>query len=86
MQALKAQGLSDAQIGTHAGTADTALSMALDPASVKPAQFAEAARGGRGGGTYGDPRPATAALGQLGVDAIVRQSVAAIRQAVSAAR
>jgi len=84
--ALKAQGLTDAQIGTHAGTADTALSMALDPALVKPGLLAEAARAGRAGGAYGDPRPASTALGQLGVDAVVQQSVAAIRQAVSATR
>ena len=86
IDALKAQGMTDAQIGTHAGTADTALSMALDPALVKPGLLAEAARAGRAGGAYGDPRPASPALGQLGVDAVVQQSVAAIRQAVSAAR
>jgi len=83
---LKAQGMTDAQIGTHAGTADTALSLALAPELVRPAMLAEAARAGRTGGTYGDPRPASAALGQPGVDAVVRQSVAAIRLAVSAAR
>ncbi len=84
--ALKAQGLTDAQIGTHAGTADTALSMALEPSLVKPGLLAEAARAGRAGGAYGDPRAATPALGQLGVDAVVQQSVAAIRQAVLATR
>jgi creatinine amidohydrolase/Fe(II)-dependent formamide hydrolase-like protein len=83
---LKAQGLTDAQIGTHAGTADTALSMAVAPDLVRPGLLAEAARAGRAGGTYGDPRPASAALGQPGVDAVVRQSVAAIQRAVSAAR
>ncbi len=86
ISALKTQGLTDAQIGTHAGTADTALSLALEPSLVKPGLLAEAARSGRSGGTYGDPRPATAALGQLGVDTVVQQSVAAIRQAVSATR
>jgi creatinine amidohydrolase/Fe(II)-dependent formamide hydrolase-like protein len=45
-----------------------------------------AARAGRQAGTLGDPRAATAALGQAGADAIVAQSVAALRRAVSAAR
>ena len=86
LDSLRAQGLSAAQIGTHAGTADTALTLALAPELVRPELLGEAARAGRPGGTLGDPRPATAALGQAGVDAIVQQSVAAIRQAVSAAR
>ena len=83
---LKASGLTDTQIGTHAGTADTALSMALAPELVRPGMLAQAALGGRAGGTYGDPRPASAALGQPGVDAVVAESVAAIRRALSAPR
>ena len=86
VEALKSKGLTDAQIGIHAATADTSLMMAVDPALVKPGLFAQAAREGRAGGTSGDPRPSSAALGQLGVDAIVQQSVTAIRQAVSAPR
>ncbi|MEO8857248.1 MAG: creatininase family protein [Burkholderiaceae bacterium] len=84
--ALKAHGLTAAQIGEHAGSADTSLQMALDPASVKTDKFAQAAREGRSGGTNGDPRASSAALGQLGVDAVVRQTVADIRAAVSAPR
>jgi creatinine amidohydrolase len=86
LDTLRARGLSPAQIGTHAGTADTALSLAVSPELVRTDLLAEAARAGRAAGTLGDPRPATAALGQPGVDAIVQQSVAAIRQAVSAGR
>lgn len=86
IQALKAKGLTDAQIGVHAGSADTALQMAVAPDSVHPSLFEQAAREGRAGGTSGDPRPATAALGQLGVDLVVQQSVAAIRAAVSSLR
>jgi creatinine amidohydrolase/Fe(II)-dependent formamide hydrolase-like protein len=86
VDALKARGLTDAQIGSHAGTADTSMLLAVDPSLVRPELFAEAARAGRAGGAYGDPRPATAALGQIGVDAVVQQSVAAIRQALSAPR
>lgn len=86
LDSLHAHGLSAAQIGTHAGTADTALSLAIAPELVRPDRLAEAARAGRAGGTLGDPRPATAGLGQAGVDAIIAQSVQALRQAVSAGR
>ncbi len=86
VQQLQAHGLSAAQIGTHAATADTSLLLALDPAGVRTGLLDAAARQGHAGGTGGDPRPATAALGQLGVDAVVTQSVAALRQAVSSAR
>ncbi len=84
--ALQAKGLSDTQIGTHAATADTSLLMAIDPTLVRPELFAQAASAGRAGGTGGDPRPSSAALGQLGVEAVVQQTVAAIRNALSAPR
>ena len=80
--ALKAKGLSDAEIGTHAGSADTSLLMAIEPAMVKPDKFAEAAKSGRAGGTLGDPRVATAALGQIATDAMVKMSVLAIQKAI----
>jgi creatinine amidohydrolase len=84
VQALRAKGLTDAQIGSHAGTADTSLQMAVDPAMVRPDRLDGAqssATGTSNNGTVGDPRPSTAALGQLGVDLIVAQTVAAIRKA-----
>jgi len=77
-QALRARGYSQTEIGTHAGLADTALSMALTPDLVRTDQLAKAATVA---GVAGDPRRATAELGELGVDLIVDQSVAAIRQA-----
>lgn len=80
--ALKAKGLSDAEIGTHAGSADTSLLMAIEPAMVKPDKFAEAAKVGRVGGTLGDPRASSAALGQLAADAMVKMSVLAIQKAI----
>ena len=82
VKALRAQGISDAQIGTHAGTADTALLMAIDPSAVRSDLLATSAREGLSTGTGGDPRAATAALGQLGVDAVVAETVAAIKAAV----
>jgi creatinine amidohydrolase len=81
VEALRAKGLSDAQIGTHAGSADTALLMALDAPMVQPARFEEAAKDGAAAGTLGDPRKATAALGELGVELIVTRTVDAIKAA-----
>ena len=82
VQALKAKSLTDAQIGTHAGVADTSLLMAVAPEMVRPGKLAAAAAAGRAGGAYGDPRASSAELGQLGVDAIITQATAAIRKAV----
>lgn len=82
-KALAARGLSSAEIGTHAGAADTSLSLALDPRLVR----LDVLHAGRdldaAHGVYGDPRRSSAALGELGVNAIVAKSVAAIRQAVA---
>lgn len=80
-QALRARGLSDAQIGTHAGAADTSLMMAVDPSLVKRERLADNPRGGSGNGINGDPRAASIALGQVGVELIVAKTVAAIRSA-----
>lgn len=81
VQALKDKGLSSAQIGTHAGSADTSLLMAVDASMVKPELFAAAAKAGSASGTAGDPRASSSELGKLGVDATVKQSVIAIRRA-----
>lgn len=86
MESLKAGGLVDAQIGSHAGSADTSLQLAVAPATVRPGLFEQAARDGRAGGTVGDPRAASARLGQAGADSIVLQTVAEIRAAVSSLR
>ena len=79
-KALREHGLSDAQIGLHAGAADTSLMLAVDPRLVRADRLGAAPVAGDG--TAGDPRPATAALGQLGVELIVAHSVNAIRRAV----
>lgn len=79
---LKRRGHGDAEIGLHAGLADTSLSLALDPTDVRTALLAAGARAGKGGGVHGDPTRSTAELGQLGVNRIVDASVAAIRAAV----
>lgn len=76
---LRAKGLTDVQIGSHAGTADTSLTMAIDPSLVRQDRLA--GEHSTVEGTAGDPSPSSAALGQLGVDLIVSQTVAAIRKA-----
>lgn len=83
---LRARGLSAAQVGTHAGAADTALQLAVAPETVRGGQLARAAREGAAGGVAGDPQAASAALGQEGADLIVTRSTAAIRAALGAAR
>ena len=85
-QALRAKGFTDAQIGIHAGLADTSLMMAIDASLVRPNVIASDARDAKAVGVTGDPRGSSAALGQLGVDLIVRRTVAAIRAAQSARR
>jgi creatinine amidohydrolase len=79
--ALKARGYSAAEIGTHAGLADTALTLALAPGMVRGEGLQPGAAVSATQGNYGDPRRASAALGQIGVDEIIRQTTHAIRAA-----
>ncbi len=76
---LARRGLTQAEIGSHAGLADTALALAIDPKLVRGDMLERAARSGEREGVRGDPRRATAELGQLGVQRVVETSVAAIR-------
>lgn len=82
-QALKRQGYRDEEIGTHAGLADTSLALAIDPRLVRADRLHSTTPPGPADGVYGDPRRATAELGQAGVDLIVAASVDAIRRAVA---
>ena len=82
IQALRSKGYSDAEIGTHAGLADTSLMLAIDKSQVRMDLLAEGAKTGPADGVYGDPRKASAELGQVGVRAIVDRSVQAIQEAV----
>jgi creatinine amidohydrolase/Fe(II)-dependent formamide hydrolase-like protein len=81
VEALRRAGYRDDEIGTHAGLADTSLALAVDPRLVRADLLKSAAPPDRRDGVYGDPRRASAELGQLGVDAIVRETVDAIRKA-----
>ena len=83
VRALEQRGFRPAEIGTHAALADTSLTLALDPSLVRTDLLRGDARFGPTDGVYGgDPRRATADLGQLGVDAIIAETVAAIRRDV----
>ena len=82
-QVLKARGYSEAEIGIHAGLADTSLALAVDPQLVRTTELSKSASRDAANGVTGDPRRATAELGDLGVDAIVRTSVATIRATVA---
>jgi len=82
VQALKDHGAPAAEIGTHAGLADTSLMLAIDPALVRQDKLASSGGLNESNGIYGGtPKHATAALGQLGVDLIIEHTVAAIRKA-----
>ncbi len=85
-QALRARGMSEAQIGVHAGLADTSLMMAIDPGRVRVDRLQGLAGTKSSTGVAGDPALASAALGQIGTQLIVDQSVQAIRQAIAARR
>ncbi len=76
-QLLKSKGFNDAEIGRHAGLADTSLMLATDPRLVRTD------RRRSGEGVLGDPRRSSAELGQLGVDLIVTRTTEAIRKAVT---
>jgi creatinine amidohydrolase/Fe(II)-dependent formamide hydrolase-like protein len=78
-KALRARGYADREIGTHAGLADTSLALAVDPSLVRRDQLQQPAAPG----VTGDPARATADLGKAGVDAIVADTVTAIRNATA---
>ncbi|HTZ34462.1 MAG TPA: creatininase family protein [Stellaceae bacterium] len=75
---LEAKGYSAAVVGKHAGLGDTSLMLAVDPRLVRMDRLKSTADAN---GVSGDPAQSSAALGQLAVDAIVAESVAAIRKA-----
>src|SRR5947209_8304902 len=82
-QALRQQGFSDAEIGTHAGAADTALSLAVDEKLVRSARLHDGSPLGVAEGVHGDPRRASAAAGRAGLDLIVARTREAIEREVA---
>jgi creatinine amidohydrolase/Fe(II)-dependent formamide hydrolase-like protein len=80
VRALKNRGYREEEIGTHAGLADTSLMLAVDPRQVRIGLLRSNIEFKSADGVYGDPRRSSAELGQLGVDAIVAQTVEAIQK------
>ena len=80
-QALEARGFAGNEIGVHAGLADTSLTLAIDPKLVRLDRLAAATGPASTTGVQGDARRSTAELGAIGVDAIVKATVEAIRRA-----
>ncbi len=78
---LARRGYTRDEIGTHAGLLDTSMSLALAPGLVRLERLRAGGKPDASTGVYGDPRRATAELGQVGVDIVVAQTVRAIRQA-----
>ena len=83
VDALRKRGFTADEIGTHAGVADTSLTLALAPDMVRTDRLAGTSKPAASDGVYGDPRRSSAEVGQLGVDAIVAATVAAIRRATT---
>jgi creatinine amidohydrolase/Fe(II)-dependent formamide hydrolase-like protein len=79
VEALKAKGFTDAEIGVHAGLADTSLMLAIDPSLVRTEPM-KTAGGDKSNGVNGDPAKSTSALGKIGVDLVVKKTVEAIRR------
>lgn len=80
---LRARGLGDA-IGKHADLMDTSLMLAVDPSMVRLSELRSAPKPDASVGVYGgDPRRASATLGELGIDAQVSAAVQAIRSAIA---
>ncbi|WP_267223273.1 creatininase family protein [Dyella silvae] len=80
-QQLRQKGFKDDEIGTHAGLADTSLQLAVAPQMVRLDSLQHGPRLGQADGVYGgDPRRASAELGQMGIDAIVLHTVDALKK------
>jgi len=83
VQFLESRGYTKDEIGQHAGLADTSLMLALDPHMVRTEQLKSAAKPSAQQGVVGDPRRASAELGQAGVDAVLKNTIDAIKKATA---
>lgn len=82
-QVLRSRGISEAQIGKHAGLADTSLMLAVDPLRIRAEPMRAPPAPEASSGVSGEPSQASAALGRIGTDLIVQRTEQAIRQALS---
>ena len=80
---LLSAGAKQAEIGTHAGLADTSLMLAIDPSLVRRDRLAAGPKPTAADGVYGgDPTRSSAEFGQIGVDLIVSGTAKAIQDFV----
>ena len=82
-EALRKLGVGDAEIGVHAGAADTSLSLAVDEQLVRSARLRDGGALGVAEGVQGDPRRADAAAGRAALDAVVARTRDAIQRDVA---
>jgi len=81
---LRERGYPDSEIGTHAALAETSLPLAIDPGAVRTEVLKSDTPLGAAQGVYGgNPRRASAQLGELGADLIVSRTVTAIQAQVA---
>ncbi|HEV8458069.1 MAG TPA: creatininase family protein [Methylomirabilota bacterium] len=80
---LKGRGYREDEVGNHAGLADTALMLAVDPRLVRADRLRPGAGQREASGVSGDPSRASAELGQPGVELIVTRTVDAIRKSMA---
>lgn len=77
-QVLRQKGYGS-DLGKHADLSDTALMLAIDPGMVREDALKKAPLPGVAQGVYGgDPRPATAELGQIGTGIQVQAALEAL--------
>ncbi len=81
-RALGERGFTKEEIGTHAGVADTSLTLAVDPALVR-ADRLKASASRMADGVYGDPARSSAQIGKIGADLVIARTVEAIRKAAA---
>ena len=82
---LRSEGFTDAEIGEHAGLADTALTLETHPELVRVDRLAPREPPARSG-VRGDPTRASAELGRKGAALIVDATVEAIARSIRAGR
>ncbi|HEY7142381.1 MAG TPA: creatininase family protein [Methylomirabilota bacterium] len=80
---LLGRGYQDREIGKHAGALDTSLMLAVDPSLVRQERLRATPGPGAWEGADGDPGRASAEVGRLVEEAIITQTVEAIRKALA---
>ncbi len=80
---LRSQGLTDGEIGQHAGVADTSQLMAVDPKLVRGDRLAPRATPAASG-IRGDPAKASADYGRKGLEIKIDAAAAQIRALMAA--